>query len=300
MVKVLQTIDCGSGVVPALHSYFESRLRELFRFRKLVLRSATVENVHDMRVAVRRLRSALGDFALKVDPAAVASLKRRLKKVAAVLGKIRDKDVAIAELKNLRRQAEGEISAGIRKLVKKLRKSRKQSAEHLLNDLPGSAKLKRVINKTTTNIEQQALGSVTFGELAKLAVESNLAEFRRLSIGVDAETDSETLHELRISAKKLRYSIELFKPCVNAEFTQIASLAADLQTTLGEAHDADVWISSLTTLSEDELSTEAADWLISRFTERREKFVNESFETNRTLLQLAADQSAEHFSESPR
>jgi CHAD domain-containing protein len=300
MVKALQNIDCSSGIVPALRSYFESRLCELIKFRKLVLRSATVENVHDMRVAVRRLRSALGDFALKVDPAAVAPLKKRLRKVAAALGEIRDKDVAITELKTLRQQTGGEVSAAIRKLVKKLRKSRKQSAEKLANDLPGSAKLKSVFNKTTTNIEQHALGSLTFGELATLAVESNLAKFRHLSLSVNEDTDSETLHDLRISAKKLRYSIELFKPCVNPEFAQIATLAADLQTTLGEAHDADVWIDSLTQFSEDQLSSEAADWLISRFQEKRVQFFGEALKTNGTLLQLTADQFAEHFSESPR
>jgi CHAD domain-containing protein len=54
-------------------------------------------------------------------------------------------------------------------------------------------------------------------------------------------------HELRILAKRLRYSIELFSVCWGEEFAACAREVAHLQTSLGELHDCDVWIAELGT-----------------------------------------------------
>ena len=71
------------------------------RFDKIVelysapLEPPRAEGVHDMRVAIRRLRSAVRDFAYLTDKFRLKKIRRKLKSLASLLGAVRDLDVAI-------------------------------------------------------------------------------------------------------------------------------------------------------------------------------------------------------------
>ena len=52
-------------------------------------------------------------------------------------------------------------------------------------------------------------------------------------------------HRMRIAAKHLRYTLEIFQPAYGEAFQRPLESARDLQTLLGELHDCDVWISYL-------------------------------------------------------
>src|SRR5688572_21869623 len=54
-----------------------------------------IEDVHDMRVATRRMRSALRLFESYFKPKWVDAYSRRLRKIARALGVVRDLDVLI-------------------------------------------------------------------------------------------------------------------------------------------------------------------------------------------------------------
>src|SRR5262245_15257547 len=58
-----------------------------------------VESIHDMRVAVRRLRVALSNFAVCLSKEDRKRLRSRLENLADALGGVRDMDVMIAALK---------------------------------------------------------------------------------------------------------------------------------------------------------------------------------------------------------
>jgi CHAD domain-containing protein len=55
----------------------------------------------------------------------------------------------------------------------------------------------------------------------------------------------ETLHELRIAAKRLRYALELFQQCWGRSISGYAKRVARIQGGLGNLHDCDVWIEGL-------------------------------------------------------
>lgn len=46
------------------------------------------------------------------------------------------------------------------------------------------------------------------------------------------------LHIIRLASKKVRYTLELFKPCYGAEFDKRMAALKDVQTSLGEVNDA--------------------------------------------------------------
>ena len=89
--------------------------------------------------------------------------------------------------------------------------------------------------------------------------------------------DDIELHDLRIAAKRLRYAIELFGVAWGDEIAGFAAELSKMQSFLGEVHDCDVWMATLTKSlkengrSKTQNSTKAAAWLLSKFVAKRSK-----------------------------
>lgn len=52
----------------------------------------------------------------------------------------------------------------------------------------------------------------------------------------------EELHNMRIAAKRLRYTLEVFAPALGEEAASVVELVTDIQEQLGQIHDCDVLI----------------------------------------------------------
>src|SRR5260370_42178031 len=115
-------LDCEAEAVAGIHLVLRLRLDEMCEFRAAALDWSDIEGVHDMRVASRRLRSAMADFEpylrRRTNP------RKRVKQIARVLGAVRDEDVAIAALEDLKTQAE-EVSDGIELIARESRERQK-------------------------------------------------------------------------------------------------------------------------------------------------------------------------------
>jgi hypothetical protein len=61
--KEIAEIDCDANVLEWAAIVLHVRFGEVLEFRGAALHSENIKGVHDMRVATRRLRSALRDFA---------------------------------------------------------------------------------------------------------------------------------------------------------------------------------------------------------------------------------------------
>ncbi len=64
------------------------------------------------------------------------------------------------------------------------------------------------------------------------------------------------LHDMRIAAKRLRYTMELFTPVFGKDFGQALKVVEDIQERLGAIHDADVIVPLLETVLEKETERE--------------------------------------------
>jgi CHAD domain-containing protein len=65
-------------------------------------------------------------------------------------------------------------------------------------------------------------------------------------------------HEMRIRAKKLRYTMESFAPLYEDNLTQEIETMKAFQDVLGEMHDCDVWIDYIPKFIEEEKSKSAS------------------------------------------
>lgn len=79
-------------------------------------------------------------------------------------------------------------------------------------------------------------------ENARKVMAVRIAEFYSYEPFVTRPEHSIELHDLRIAAKRLRYTLELFEPQFGAEGKRLVSRVKDLQEVLGNLHDHDVRI----------------------------------------------------------
>ncbi len=107
-------------------------------------------------------------------------------------------------------------------------------------------KLESVATTRRKSSASQSVSAVaTFGSISAPVINARLKEFQKAGPDIYSPFQVKELHELRILAKRLRYSIELFSTCGPDEMISMAKEIAQLQTSLGELHDYDVWIEDL-------------------------------------------------------
>lgn len=273
-------LDCAADANRWAAEVLRVRFEEIAESRAAALDSGDIEGVHQMRVATRRLRSALRDFAPLMRRRPLKKVKRDLKRVADALGAARDLDVAIVALERLQAEAKDEpVKAGVGKLIDERRAERERAQIDLTQTLAAAA-VEDLQTRFAASIDEatkrkKSARVVSFNEAGRAAVFDSLRDFCDLSRSLYEPFNIEELHELRIAAKRLRYAIELFTACWGKTIAPFAEEIAEMQSFLGEVHDADVWIDGLgerlrrAAPENGERRTDV--WLLSEFVKERTK-----------------------------
>lgn len=285
--KEITGLDCAADALEWAGEVLRVRFAEVLELRRAANDFQDVEDVHSMRVATRRLRGAVRDFAPIMKKSALKSIKKDLKAIADALGAVRDQDVAILALEKLQPEANEseQIKQGIDALLKERRATRERARINLIAELaPESladlqANFERKIaqaaeRKQNDQNRKNHNRAVSFNEAGRAAVAESFAEFYEQGTSLYQPFETEPLHEFRIAAKRLRYALELFAACWGEAILPFADEISEMQASLGEVHDADVWIASLGERlrdDEDESINQASLWLLSDFAKRRSK-----------------------------
>jgi CHAD domain-containing protein len=85
----------------------------------------------------------------------------------------------------------------------------------------------------------------SYHENARIILPQRLEEVYTWEPFIRDETRREELHNMRISIKRLRYTMELFRvayglPTIKSQYAEFLAVIVDLQEILGDIHDADV------------------------------------------------------------
>ena len=281
--KDISGLDCASDALERAAEVLLARFDEIISLRDSALDFSDIEGVHDMRVATRRLRSALRDFAPLMKKRPSKKARNDLKRLADALGAVRDQDVAIEALEKLQTEVEiASIREGIENLLKE-RRDLRQTARLDLTETLAAGKLDDLEERFTTAIDRAArrkkhVKFISFNEAGRAAIAAGLEHLFDLGTSVYDPLNAEKLHETRIAAKRLRYAIELFIACWGDEIAPFAEEIAAMQSFLGEIHDGDLWIEDLGARlrhepknAADESVYQARVWLLSEFAKRRTK-----------------------------
>ena len=206
----------------------------------VALAGEDIEGVHQVRVGLRRMRSALTVFAPAIPRRVTRPLAKELRWAAKALDRARDLDVYIAEI----------LSSVPKKKVRKLRniaiKHREEAYTHLRKLLQGKryARLKDDLAQwLDTKGWRGGLAAAERKGLQRKVTPfaSRVLEQHRAQVLEDGKEidklDSEGLHQLRIDCKKLRYATEFFTPLYGARMREFTQHLKALQDLLGTLHD---------------------------------------------------------------
>ena len=183
------------------------------------------EELHQMRVATRRLRAFLRAGRDLLDPAWADPVRPELKWLGGELGAVRDLDVLIERLAEEVESLGPDASEG-RKLLRALVGERRKSRRALLAALDSEryfALLDAVDRPVATIAEEPSLEEIRAAEHRRL---------RKAVKALRADSANEELHQARIKVKRARYAAELS----GAE--AYVKAAKVLQDVLGEHQDA--------------------------------------------------------------
>ena len=208
-----------------------------------------IEDLHGMRVATRRMRAAWRVFGDGFRLDRTRRMRRRLRDLAARLGAVRDLDVLIEAAEAHRVGLPEAGGTAFAPLVRSWSENREVARQLLVRELDSGAYARLV--------EEYRI-FVTAEGTAVLAPASPVAPHRvrdtagsRIWLAYEQVrgyesvlrwADIETIHQLRIAAKWLRYTLEFFREALGPEVDQLVPRVVALQDHLGWLHDADVTI----------------------------------------------------------
>lgn len=222
-------------------------LRQLHANETGVLEGNDPEYLHQMRVALRRLRSTFSAFSRAVPKDARSAVTRDLQWLGRILGPARDWDVIVTETLPAIRESAPEKLA-FESLVAEAA-ARRVKAQRAVQRTLRSRKYQRVMLgiacwvasqpwREAADDEQRALLDSEVRGYAQAELERRYERVRKRGRKLE-ELDGAGRHALRIAIKKLRYPVEFFSSAFDAEAArQLRAHLTHLQDVLGTMNDA--------------------------------------------------------------
>ena len=236
-----------------------------------------IEHIHRMRVASRRLRAALPLFFSCIPERKYHQWLLEIQKITRALGYARDTDVQIAFITKIIKKRGGgiqddktDIISSVRDkgdvetvLLLQLQKKRSKLQAAVVFDLEKMEKsgiideMRTFFLAQTSEINKTRKKSPPFGipPVAALRISrrlKTLLSYERWVHNMDAVAEH---HAMRIAAKRLRYTIEIYAPLYRLGLKKYLSRVKKIQEILGDLHDCDVWIDTVMVMLLKERST---------------------------------------------
>ena len=216
-----------------------------------------IEELHDMRVAVRRMRAASRVFEDYLEPGQLEPHLKGLGRTLGSLGEVRDLDVfrekAEEYLKILPSGHEHDLDPLFAVLAEEREKARKNMLDyldsekysHFKKDLSDALSSPENLALPVTNRKHDALPhrvrevlpSILYSRLADISAYSEWVEGPYLPV--------ERLHRLRIVAKGMRYTLEFFESVLGEDAKALIKEFKTFQDHLGNLHDAVIAVNLL-------------------------------------------------------
>lgn len=205
-----------------------------------------IEDLHDMRVATRRMRAAFEVFEDAFTGRAMRTHLKGLRATGRTLGRVRDLDVFMEKAHHYLDSLPEEQRDGLRPLLHSWEQTREHAREamvkyldsheyqafklrfdHFLNT-PGAGA--RSVHAATPNLVREVTPGLIYTRYATVRAFDTILDGASL----------EQFHALRIEFKKLRYTVEYFREVLGPQSGEVIEEIKALQDHLGDLNDANV------------------------------------------------------------
>ena len=230
----------GSQAGDAVRAAMAAGTARLLRHDPGVRIGDDAEDVHQARVATRRLRSDMRTFRSLLDQARARPLRDELKWLADLLGVQRDADVLLERLRRHADRLPQRDAAAVAGLLRRLAAERETARTKLLDGMRSDRYVALVERLVAFAQVPPLIGRWAEPAASVLPglVSPAWGHLRRTVARLDEPPPAEQLHEVRIRAKRCRYAAEAVAPAVGKQAKRLASAVADVQSILGDHHDA--------------------------------------------------------------
>jgi inorganic triphosphatase YgiF len=266
-------LDGYTPIVALARHYVRQKRRAALDAKRHVIKAGDPDAIHDMRVAVRRIRSAL----LEIEGIAVfdgreaRAMRKRLRGIARQLGVVRDLDIIAAQIvkrgsagaTEQRRHSEiGDILANIALR----RKDAYEAALRMVESERFGRLLERLrrcdIAQVAPDGTPSCAGAREFaGGILWSRYDAMVSHGEAIDLGVTSE-----MHQARIMAKRLRYVLEVFAPALGDNIAPLRQALMSFQEAFGTLQDLSVTLQTL----EDYMGNDAPSRVLMRLTQELE------------------------------
>ena len=213
------------------HDGLEKWMDRVLKRAQKVRRAWDADDIHDLRVALRRCRT-MADALTDTNPSpGWNKLKKHSKKLFQVLGEVRDAQVEQEWVKKLS-PAEDASRARVLKILRSREKEYLGEAQKALDEFDRK-EWRKLSRKLRDKAAIFPIESVVFQRLALSELSNAVAldqKARKRPSGI-------AWHRVRIAIKRFRYIVENFLP---KHYESWAGDLKEMQDLLGEVHDLDV------------------------------------------------------------
>jgi CHAD domain-containing protein len=230
--------------------------RKIFRFNfyQVLLHEAgtisgeNIEELHDMRVATRRLRAAFDVFEEGFESKTTKTLLKGMRKTGRALGSVRDIDVFIEKAQMYIQNQLAGNEAELQALMDAWKSQRDQNRIKMLlymnseNYKNFKRRFFSFVSTEGAGVIQREEGLMNQGQIRHIApvmIYNRLAGVREFEPLIKTASIQQ-LHALRIEFKKFRYTLEFFREILGKEINKVIGALKEMQDYLGNLHDAQV------------------------------------------------------------
>ena len=207
------------------------------------------ESVHDMRVAVRRLRHAMASYRRFLDDDVAEPLRDELGWLAALLGGPRDAEVLHEVLRNLVADELSDLECGplVARIDRDVRDEYDAARADLIAGL-ASPRYLDLVDRLVAFADQPPWTERAHKRARKVLPQGLDRDWKRLRTRVEAVAGQTTddddpavhadlLHGVRKAAKRVRYAAEPLVPLYGEDALRMVRVHEQIQTVLGDHHD---------------------------------------------------------------
>jgi triphosphatase len=224
------------------------------------------EGVHRMRVATRRIRAAFRIFASAFAPKRLATAKRFFGQTGRVLGPVRDLDVMLGRMPALSLDLPAPLAGDLAPLLDLLGELREEQRRRMIVWLRSRSRAHAMerFERFLSTLEARygigaepgapaprrrrghSAGDQPTGEVAQELLHEAARRVFKKGDKVGKHSPPETLHELRIAVKRLRYTADALEDVAPRELILWLKQTVEIQELLGTYNDARVMEARLT------------------------------------------------------
>ncbi|MBN1517550.1 CHAD domain-containing protein [Candidatus Sumerlaeota bacterium] len=268
------------------------QINTIFKYEPNLLDKDDIEPLHEMRVAINKLRNCMRYFPAFADRRTMKALKRECRHYKDALGVVRDFDVTLAEFNKLKPPKTESLQAGIEWAHATILADREAPYNNLVKEthLLRYEEFKRML----ADYRELCVAYCDMGESRRISREDQFSlqlpkifqRLRRLYYErreqCEGNFDMHTIHALRLGGKRIRYTLEFFMQHRVSLYRPMRKVIKAVHDTTGEMHDVDVILPYFEARYSDLVLTDPEKarlvrpgfmWVIRKYIKKREKYM---------------------------